>query len=160
MSDFYDVTASGMSVAECDEIALNNAGRVTSRGFGYGCPRGGDVNTEYESKVINTQGMGNHGTIILVGKTPRARELLRQGKIRALVAEGVREKVARVAIHEKYGMEVDVAKLADDLVEICQKSRFRGDSHRKFQEWSGIDDYGLSFPRVCAALRIAEKVAG
>ena len=157
MGRINDVTAKGLSIAECDEIALNSAGVVDSMGYGWDRPLGGDVNEEYSSKVVNTQGMGNHGEIVLVGKSPRARALLRRGKAAALIAVGIRPFVAAACVSQRYGMEVEVAKMADDLVELVAISDFYGNSHKEFKIWCGITEYTLSFPRVCAAIAIAAK---
>ena len=160
MSKFYEVTAGKLTVAECDRIALENAGRVASVGYSFAIPRGGDINEEYAAKVINTRGMGNHGTIVLVGKTKRARRLLYKGRVRWLVKNGISECVAKAAAVMHRGMELDVAKLADKIYPIVAAgSEYLGNSHSDFDEWCGFSS-GLSYPRKMAALAIAEKAAG
>jgi len=158
MSKFYEVTTR-LTVEECDRIALENAGRVFSTGFSYALPRGGDVNEEYSSRVINTRGMGNHGTIVLIGKTPRARRLLWEGRVRWLMRQGVSQRVAEAAASMRYGMEVEVAKLADAILPIVEAGfKYKGESNREFNDWCGFDPH-LSYPRKMAALAIAEKAA-
>ncbi len=147
-----------MSVAECDTVALNNAGHVRSFGFSYEIPVAGDINEEYFTIRVNSQGMGNHGSLVLRGKTLRASLLLREGKIKFLTDNGVRRKTACVAVSMHRGMEKDVALLADQLVEICKVSKFTGHSRAQFQEWSGGLETTLSFPRIISAIAIAEKV--
>ena len=159
MADFYDISASGLSIEECDRIALEDAGCVRSTAYSYARPRGGDVNEEYSSKVINTQGMGNHGTIILVGKTPRARKLLRQGKINWLVQHGISQKIAKVAVSMQYGMELGVAELAEDILPLIERGfSYKGNSHYKFDKWCGFES-DLTYPRKMAALAIAKRAA-
>lgn len=167
MAQFRDVTGVGSSTAEeLDRIAVENAGRLTSMGYGFSCPKPTKQipgAPEWGTRVINTRGMGNHGTIVLVGLTPRTKALLRQGKIKSLVDQGVPERVARVAASMRYGMEVEVANLATECLEaVKQRGIFRGNSHREFNQWVGqaiADQYALSFWRKCAAAEIAEKVA-
>lgn len=120
MSDFYD-TDGGFSDAtqeELDDIALHNGGIMGSTGFGYAKPKSTTIpNHGYITRVINTQGMGNHGSIVLIGVTPRTRELLRQGEI-ALnmrtfnIDYVVSEALTVAAVMTKYGHEYGVLKLA------------------------------------------------
>ena len=160
MAEFGVFDVKHLTVTECDEIALNNGGKAsTTFGYGYELPRGGNINEEYSSVVVNTRGMGNHGFIVLVGRTPRARALLRQGKIALLMEQGIRRSVAAACVTERSGMEIEVARMADDLLEICMASEFRGHGHAQFQAWSGMTEYNLSYPRVAAAVTIAAKAA-
>ena len=152
---YYEKNFKGLSVKECDKIALERAGAIYSTGYGYALPRGGEINEEYESKVIGTKGMGNYGTIILVGKTPRARRLLKEGKIRKLMSYGIRETVAKAAVSMPYGMEKDVVRLADDILELVRDVPYKGNSHDDFDRWCGFSA-SLSYPRKIAALAIAE----
>jgi hypothetical protein len=158
MGSFNNVSYEGLSVAECDTVALNNAGVLRSFGFSYNIPVTGDVNEEYSSVRINSQGMGNHGSLVLRGKTLRASLLLREGKIKLLTDSGVRRKTASISVSMHRGMEKDVAILADQLVELCQASKFNGHSRAHFQEWSGGVKTTLSMPRIFSAIAIAEKV--
>lgn len=161
MGNFHDVCfTDSLSVAECDEIALKKAG-LLSDGFGYGyaCPKGGRVNEEYESFVTNTQGMGNHGSIILRGLTPRARALIREGKVLFLTRKGIPWVVARVAPSLQYGMEIAVCELAADLLETVKRAGpFVGNSHYAFERWAGswTGNLKMSFPRKWAAAEIAK----
>jgi len=68
---------------QLDAIALNG-GKVGGIGFGY-ATRGALPHERYGYGFcwINTQGMGNHGVLVLVPRTQRAAEYIRQGKIRA-----------------------------------------------------------------------------
>lgn len=157
MAEFNTVTCNHLTITECDEIA-KVGGRIASFGFSYNCPKGGIINEEYEGVVVNTQGMGNHGSLVLRGRTLRAACLLREGKIKLLTDNGVRRKTAIVAVSMHRGMEKGVALLADQLVELCILSNFNGHSRAQFTEWSGGIETNLSFPRILSAISIAEKV--
>lgn len=146
-----------MSVAECDKIA-KTGGVIRSFGFGFEIPVAGDLNPEYETVLINKRGMGNHGSLVLRGKTLRSALLIREGKIKILTDSGVRRKTACVAVSMPRGMEEGVANLADQLVELSRVSKFTGHSRAQFQEWSGGLETTLSFPRIISAIAIAEKV--
>lgn len=156
MSSFTDVKIENLSVKECDTIALNGGRLTHCYGYGYSRPRGSDLNLEYATKVVNKKGMGNHGFIILVGKTLRARKLIRIGKINLLLELGVRYCIAEAAIQVPRGMESDVVKLADDLLELCSHCRFDGKSHFSFEKWAGYSA-NMTFPRIVSAIRVAER---
>lgn len=165
MAQFRDNTGLYISSPEeLDRIAVECAGRLSSMGYGFDCPvalKQIPGAPEWGTRVIDTRGMGNHGTIVLVGLTPRTKALLRQGKIKSLVDHGVPEKVARAAISIRYGMELEVARLAGDCVNaVIKRGEFRGGSHREFNLWAGEDiagKYALSFWRKCAAAQIADR---
>jgi hypothetical protein len=168
MTKPYDVKATGLSVAECDKIALEQGGIVNSFGYGFAMPKGGDINEEYSSKVTNKQGMGNHGYIILVGKTPRAKKLLFEGKVKILTERGVSRRVAEKAVVSGHGMEKGVAELAEHLLPLVYRFDYRGGGYHAFVEWAeGVlppemveNGIGLSYPRIMSALEIAYKVVG
>jgi hypothetical protein len=160
----------GLTDSDLDRIAVEKAGKLLFVDQ-YDLPVMTDTipfAPEWGTKVVNRQGVGNHGFIVLVGKTPRTRALLRQGKTSLLVKEGVPEQVARVAVSMQYGMEVRVAKLAAQLVEVVRKhGPFQGNSHWSFDQWIGDrtivglgedELYELSFPRKSAAAVIAAEV--
>jgi hypothetical protein len=146
-----------LSIDECDKIA-KMGGVVRTFGFSYEIPVAGDINEEYSTVLVGKRGMGNHGSLVLRGKTLRASLLIREGKIKLLTDNGVRRKTAMVAVSMHRGMEEGVAVLADQLVELCQASKFTGHSHAQFQQWSGGLETTLSMPRIFSAIAIAEKV--
>jgi hypothetical protein len=163
MGTFHEVNFEGLSISECDIIALDRAGVIYCTGYSYALPRGGDVNEEYSSIVVNKQGMGNHGRIVLRGKTPRARALIREGKILSLTRQGIPWRVARVACQKQYGMEPQVARFAADLVATTRfLGPFKGRSHAEFKQWAGswVGEVDLSFPRKSSAADIAAAVCG
>jgi hypothetical protein len=167
MGHFRYHTGADLSITECDHIAIEKAGVIDQFGFGYDCPRGADINEEYSSCVINKQGMGNHGFLILRGRTPRARAALREGKAQQLVGFGVSLIVARKCAIMKYGMEPEVADLADALYGAFLSGlpatvSIGTRSHEEFDRvFGGVVDIppGMSFSRKEAALRIARAAA-
>lgn len=163
MGDFYDVLPE-LSVEECNRIALDG-GVISSHGYGYACPKGGVLNSEYRCLVVNKQGMGNHGSIVLRGRTPLAREYIREGKIRSLGAAGVHRRVAERCAAMHRGMEIEVALLAQDICSVlhfvpADACLLDVRSHRRFGEIFEdlIDIPGLSMPRKESALKIALSV--
>jgi hypothetical protein len=102
-------------------------------------------------------GCGNRGRAILVGRTPRARALLREGKIKKLIREGVSAEVAEIAVRHQYGMEV--AALAEDIfrqykagLPVLDGAPSRHDFDRHFAPGTGE---GFTMPRCWAAMDIA-----
>ena len=167
MAKSYDVIgfSSDTTAEKFDRIAVENAGVLWSGGYGYGCPCSTEKipqAPEWGTRVINRQGMGNHGSIVLVGLTPRTRALVRQGKTHRLVEAGVPQEVATVAVSMQYGMETQVAMLAAEAVEaVNARGPFCGNSHRQFDAWLGRESdhaNALSFPRKSAAAEIAARV--
>ena len=166
MSSFYNVRGFTADTAaeEFDRIAVEEAGVLRISGGGYDCP----VPTEkipqapeWGTRVINRKGTGNGGRIVLVGLTPRTRELAARGKIRHLISMGVAKEVAVVAASMQYGMERGVALLAVEAVDAVKaRGAFSGYSHRMFETWLGRESeyLALTFPRKCAAADIAAKV--
>lgn len=90
MSNFYEVDlgASEATQKDLDEIALFHGGRLGTIGYGYRIR--GPLPKErhgYGFLWINTQGMGNHGTVVLTPRSDRAREMLRAGRVLELEKE-------------------------------------------------------------------------
>lgn len=168
MSDFYNFTgfSPDTPTEEFDRIAVERAGILGGTGYGFACPQATSQipqAPEWGTQVINRQGMGNHGVIVLVGLTPRTKMLVREGKIRRLTTElGVPPRIAEVAVSMRYGMEISVAMLAAEAVEAIKvRGPFRGQSHKEFNEWLGRPSEhtaSLSFPRKIAAAAIAEEL--
>jgi len=155
MKQFYNFNGvDGLSIEDIEAIA-SKGGRVTSTGYSFSCPVAVAIipqAPEWGTRVINTQGMGNCGTIVLVGRTPRARAILEGGKVAWLRGHGVSGPVAMAAVKAQYGMEPDVALFACALVSV--RGEYRGNSHREFDAWSGMPS-GLSYRRKEAALAIS-----
>lgn len=155
----YGTATEGLTIAECDEIAINNAGVIGALDDGYVKPESSEINNEYHAIVVDTKGLEGRGKLILRGTTPRARKLLRQGKVNFLVSSGgISRHIAEEAIRVARGMEVPVARLASQIVDKIRDETFDGVSHNEFKEWSGIQEYELSFPRILSAVDIAKRV--
>lgn len=163
MSQFWSPNYTGRyTPEELDAIAIKGD-PIDSMGYGYKCrPKGDALESEhYGVRTINTQGMGNHGSVVLVGKTPHGRRMVRRGKIARLTREGCPEDIAAAAVSMSYGMEEKVWKLASVLLPLARMGvSLRCTGHRHFEAVTGIRDHGCSFPRVEAAVAIAERVAG
>jgi hypothetical protein len=166
MAEFYEVKASDRhkELADLDHVAVEKGG-VTDAWLRtqYGCPVAeSDVGGfgEYSSIRIATGGTGNGGTLVLRGLTPRARNLIRQGKIKTLTLEGIRPAVAAACACSGYGMESAVAQAADDLLELYLQVKPEGPmfSHAHFDKWAGELTPALTFPRKMAVLNILAKV--
>ena len=87
MAKSYDVIgfSSDTTAEKFDRIAVENAfsGRAGTATAALVQQKGPQA--RWGTRVINRQGMGNHGSIVLVGLTPRTRALVRQGKTHRLV---------------------------------------------------------------------------
>jgi hypothetical protein len=160
MSSFFDKKIN-LTLAEADAIAASGQD-LGSRAFGYECnPKeiSGSAAAEYGVVTIAAMGCGNRGTSYLVGKTPRAKALVKQGKVRRLVEQGVAPKIAAVAVKCQYGMEV--AGIAMWLINLPDGTlaRLAGLPRSKW-EALGIDTTGVSMPRLWAAAEIAMVAKG
>lgn len=116
------------------------------------------VSEHYELIVIDTKGMGNHGVVYLKGKTPHGKRLVYQGKIARLVRSGCPEEIAPICATAQYGMEEPVWGLAEKLLDpIAKGVKIDPRGHAEFAHQSGIHGYDCSFPRVLAAIGIANR---
>lgn len=163
MPQFWSPNYTGrFTPEELDTLAIKGE-PIDAMGYGYKCrPEGDALESEhYGVRTINTRGMGNHGSVILVGKTPHGRRMVRRGKIARLTRDGCLADIAEVAVSMPYGMEARVWKLAEELLPLARMGvSLRCTGHRHFEAVTGIRDHGCSFPRVNAGVAIAERVAG
>ena len=130
----------------------------------------GPAATEYTTCAVNTRGTGNCGRVYLRGLTPRARAIVRAGKVARLVQAGCPEKMAQVAASMPYGMENQVWGAALDLIGIARhvpgtlKRARRARGHAALDRvLSGYDAptlAGLSWPRKQAAITLAAWAMG
>ena len=96
--------------------------------------------------------------LVLVGNTKEARHLLWLGKVKFLVDYGISEEVARVCARMPSGMIVEVAQLAEWLVDVVSNAGpFEGGSKSDFNRWAGRR-VNMSPGRRYAAVAIAAEV--
>ena len=160
----YQDVKPNLTIEECDQIALDG-GRFDSFGYGYECPVSNEqMNPEYGVRVINTKGMGNHGSFVLFGRTDRAKSLLRQGKVNLLVSQGISRLIAEQCSISHRGMELSVAKAAESLFLsdefLFERQAIRlARSHKELSSLLGpiYKEHELSFPRWQSAIGIALK---
>lgn len=82
MGTYYatDLGATNMTVEQLDAIALRG-GKVGEIGYGHATRGKVPDRHGYGFAWIGSRGMGNYGDLVLVARSPRAAEHLRQGKI-------------------------------------------------------------------------------
>lgn len=174
MSNFYetDKGVSGMTAQELDRIALDRAGVVGSIGYGYAVPgEVGELPGGWTARWVNTQGMGNYGTLVLVPVTDRARAIAREGKIRAFERAGLsRSQAVRLyRARARYKFEL-VGLLADVLnnpgqvrAMLAHPGTYGFGSGRSewLRSWGAVfgpDGLGLSAPREAALAQMVRAV--
>jgi len=160
MSKFRSVEFGGLTPTELDEIAASGK-PLASIGYGYSC-RGAEETSspDYRVRWVGTEGMGNYGTAVLVGLTPRGKALCRSGRLASLLVAGCPAEVADVAASMPYGMEMDVWSLAASLLDLARHGldiSTDWSGRWKFQRATGLEP-SCSFPRVCAARAIAARL--
>jgi hypothetical protein len=167
MADFYKAEYN-LSSEELDKFALSGQ-PIGKMGFSYVTHPDVDafISADYSIRVVNTRGTGNCGTVVLVGKTPRGKKIVREGKISRLISDGCPSEIAVEAASTKYGMESRVWRLATNLLPVVALGVDFScvDGHKKFEcavnralGWSSprwLFSHGCSFYRVLAALAIA-----
>ena len=89
---------SGSTTDELNHIALERGGRIWSIAYGYATRGRIEPRADgWSARWINTRGMGNHGTLVLVGTTPLTRAIRREGMIREWITAGLtREQAERL----------------------------------------------------------------
>jgi len=160
MTQYYDTDlgVSTLSEQELDAIALAG-GRVGGIGYGFACC--GELPAEshgYGFKWIGTKGMGNHGSLVLVPRSTRAAEYLRQGRVSALMADfgleyGEADSLYSACRGVKYGFEQEVVAYAVETREYnAAWQHFPGEGRgvrRWLGEWS-MPETALTVPRLAA----------
>jgi len=116
-SDYYFETfgVNNMTAEELDAIARDRAGVVGGMDMGYNLNHG-DIKDRhgYRFTWINTQGTGNTGRLVMRGIRPHTKEMIRQGRIRALMALGATEMQASAMseVRVSFSHEEEVARAA------------------------------------------------
>lgn len=160
------------------EITLAEADRYAVTGEPVAMRYGGfDVNpteivggaeAEYGLRTIRTFGTGNNGITYLKGKTPRARKLVRKGKIRTLLDAGHTLEVAAIAVETIHGMEPAVLRVAEDLITLFKMVPSRALAALAARSHAGVNEATdgftcvprMSWSRKYSAALIAARVAG
>lgn len=176
MTGFYatDFGTSKLTVADCDRIALENAGYVGGTSYGYACPSR-DIETarigDWGFALVGTRGMGNCGVAVLRPRSRRTAELLREGRARALADRGydldrARRVVAaahaarcRFALED--GVLEDVLRIWDlgaaAIIALAQAPGVGGGLARYLCR-HGLGAYFSSCPRAEAGAEIARQL--
>ena len=80
MTNFTDFTLN-MSVEEIDRNVLQTGGYLASIAQGYTLRSEVPDVGDWSFKWINTQGCGNHGTLIAIPRSKRTADIIRKGKV-------------------------------------------------------------------------------
>lgn len=121
----------------------------------------------YRFVWIATMGVSNGGTLVMIGTTPRTRELIRQGKVRSLQRTyGLTFAEAEALVSAQRGLrfahEDRVLRLVlDNLHDYAPAWRAFPTSMREVKAWSRRWDVpvsGLSVPRLFTAGTIARRL--
>jgi len=156
---FYTWTPPKLSGDKLDSLALSGEPLGTLGGGWQTAPESPIIMGDYKVRIVNSRGTGNHGTIILVGHTPRGKLFCRLGRIARLKKAGCPQEIAVAAASMPYGMEEPVWKLAAELLPIVKMGiKLDPLSHQEFREATGLESSrGCSLRRIRAAIAIAEK---
>lgn len=89
MSEFTRVKAdeTWYTVENIDKAVKFNGGILDSYGYGYNCPESPDEGLsvgEYEIRLVDRRGMGNHGSFVAIAATKEAYNLQLQATLRGL----------------------------------------------------------------------------
>lgn len=172
MTNFYetDKGVSNMTAAELDQIALEKGGVVGSIGYGYAVPgEVGELPGGWSARWVDSRGMGNHGTLILMPVTDRARAIAREGKIRAFQNAGLSrvqaERLYRARARYKHELAGVLADILDNPAQVRamlahpRSYGFGSGRTEWLRSWGAVfgpEGLGLSAPREAA---LAEMVA-
>lgn len=175
MTKFYetDKGVSNMTAQELDAIALKRGGIVGSIGYGYAVPgEVGELPGGWSAQWINTQGMGNYGTLVLVPLTARARAIAREGKVRAFQHAGLSrvqaERLYRANVRYKFELVGLLADLLDHPAQVQAMLAHPGSygfgSGRAawLRSWGAVfgpEGLGLTAPREAALAQMVRAVA-
>ncbi|MEJ5209365.1 hypothetical protein [Denitratimonas sp. CY0512] len=176
MGNFYDAPhgLGSMSAQELDHIALERGGVVRSIGYGYALTgEVGELPGGWTARWINTQGMGNHGTLVLSPLTARARGVAREGAIRSFERAGLTrlqaQRLYRVKArykHELVGVLADVLVNPGQVLAMLAHPGCYGFGSGR-SEWSrawgaafGPEGLGLSAPREAELAKMVSACVG
>ena len=167
-NEYYDTDlgVAHMSEEELRAIALNRAGVVGSIGYGYA--RCGHVANRDGWKFIwiDSKGMGNYGTLVMKALTPKNRELLREGRIRIIMAELRCSHAVASVLHDcgkmfRHGYQMKVLKAALDTYENPCWDSYPGIGNGVSgwrDRWNLSDLKELTVPRVDSVHKICLQI--
>lgn len=160
MSDFKatDLGFSQMSVEDIDKIATEKGGVVGRIGYGFSLPGIIQPNHDWTAKWINSQGMGNHGTLILVPLSERTRGLRNGGIIGKWVASGLTKSEAEELyrmrdVQYKFELAPVLGRVLHDPIQLGAYFAHPGGygpgtgRNRWREKWESVLDPQLSAPR-------------
>lgn len=168
MKEFYDYDfgISNLTRDELDAIAREKAGVVGSIALGYRLA--GEIPErvfDYSPRWIATDGMGNHGTLILAPRSRRAAEQLRIGFVEALkrdhgIDHGLASRIEHARQSVKYGRE---RRVIDCLLANLDSPAWRhfpgvGRGVWRWADRWAIDPCGCSAPRLEAVSEIHRRL--
>jgi hypothetical protein len=182
MSQFYEVDANffGITTEALNHVALERGGVLKSIGYGYAVRGGKSILAPrpdgWSAKWINTRGMGNHGTLVLVGTTPLTRAIRREGTVRDWVRAGLtREQADRLystPLQYRHELIETLARvLADKWMTrafLSHPGNYGSGSGRTewCRAWAEVNGFGeiqgalnLSAPREAALAQMVKAVA-
>ena len=179
MTDFYPAAPRAAQYSR-DELfeAAASGGVLTSIGYGYACsnetpaPQHG-----FRFQWINTAGMGNHGSLVLIGTTPETRRALLAGRAKAVATElsvslDTAAALLRAARGVRRGHEPAVLRAAIALaclplgiLDSYPGSGGGADRWRRRVTGWRCDEHrdavlAISCPRLDAAVEVAQAVIG
>lgn len=173
---FHDTTlgAEAMTSDQLDSIALERAGVVGSIAYGSSCcGEVGQLAGGWSARWINTQGMGNHGTLVLVATNRRTRALSKEGKIREFMAAGLARLEAELLYRANAPYKFELVGLLASVLgnkgqvqamlnHPCSygASSGRGEWQRAWGGVFGPEGLGISAPREAALAEMVKAVKG
>jgi len=180
MGQFYEVDGgfSSATTEELNRIALQRGGHLVSISYGYATRGKVEPRVDgWSAKWINRCGMGNRGSLVLVGTTPLTRAIRREGTVREWMRAGLtREQAERLYFTPvSYRHElIDTLRrvLADRWMTrafLSHPGNYGSGSGRTewCRAWAEVNGYGerkgelsLSAPREAALAQMVKAVAG
>ena len=158
-----------MTTEQIDRIAFEKGGVIGEIGYGYSTRNENlPVIGDWTAKWINTQGMGNYGTLVLVPLSSRARSVKREGIVKGWIGLGLRRKDAEILYHKNIQFKFELIPL---LTLVLSSSSARsaylahpgaygpGSGRSEWQErWAPCLESTLSAPREASLARMVQAV--
>ena len=170
MGQFYETTCGydGMTVDELDRVALEKGGVLGGIGYGYATLGNIEPKGDWSAQWVNRQGMGNHGTLVLVPLSPRTRALRRRGIIQKWMEAGLTKEQAEKLYHLRVSYKFELVKtLVEVLTDEGQRRAYLahpgnfgpGSGRREWCErWDVVLTTKLSAPREVALVEMVKAL--